>query len=227
MDHPVEKPPFKYRLIMALIPLAVFICRLIRLSQKFYLIDPYKVAPTHKPAPTIYTFWHDHQLGAMSSFPNFGIYVLASKSRDGDYISKALHLFGFNTVRSSTSSGKLTALRGMARALQQGSHVAITPDGPRGPKHVCQPGPVFLASMTGAKITPFGCATEPCWRLRSWDKFIIPKPFSRQAIAYGEPMDVPRTLTEETLKPLIAELEKRLNACEAQAEAAVQRKQGA
>ncbi len=221
MDQPVEKPPFKYRLIMSLVPLAVLICRLIRKSQRVHVIDPHKVSPAIHHTPSIYVFWHDHQLGSMSSFPNLGIYVLASKSRDGDYISKALELFGFNTVRSSSSSGKLTALRGMARAIRQGSHVAITPDGPRGPKHECRPGAVFLAAMTGVKIIPIGCATEPCWRMKSWDRFIIPKPFSRMTMAFGEPLAIPTMLDETQVAVWVAELEKRLNRAEAQAEADV------
>ena len=218
-----EKVPFKHRLLMGLIPLAVFLIRLIESSMRIRLIDPNRISPCAKPQPTIYAFWHQHQLLAMYYFRNFGIRVLVSRSKDGDYIAGALERFGFKTVRSSTSSGKVTALRGLARELKAGYHAAITPDGPRGPLHRAQPGVIFLAAMTGRPLVPFGCALEKAWRLRSWDKFEIPKPFSRAAVVYGEPLPVPSKLDDETVTALLEELDRRLQALDQQAQTELQR----
>jgi lysophospholipid acyltransferase (LPLAT)-like uncharacterized protein len=158
----------------------------------------------------VYAFWHNQQLLASYFFRNYGIRVLVSRSKDGDYIARALESFGFKTVRSSTSSGKINALRGLARELSAGWHVAITPDGPRGPVYDAQPGAVFLAQLTGHTIAPFGCATDRVWRLRSWDRFEIPKPFSRAVIVYGEAMTIPRRLTEEESRKWVSLLGQKL-----------------
>jgi len=187
------------------------------------LVDPHHSAPQAKPQPTIYAFWHQHQLLAMYFFRNFGIRVLVSRSQDGDYIAGALNRFGFETVRSSTSSGKVTALRGLARALKNGRHAALTPDGPRGPLHCAQPGAIFLAAMSGCPLVPFGCALEKPWQLKSWDRFEIPRPFSRAAIVYGEPLPVPAHLDDVTVAELLAEFNRRLQALDRAAEEEVQR----
>jgi lysophospholipid acyltransferase (LPLAT)-like uncharacterized protein len=207
----LAKPPFKHRLLLALIPLAVGLVRLVMWTLRIRLLDPQGVSPRAKPKPCVYAFWHQHQLLAMYFFRNFGIRVLVSRSLDGDYISAALRRFGFETVRSSTSSGKITALRGLAREIQAGFHAAVTPDGPRGPLHRSQPGAIFLSAMTGAALVPFGCAVEKAWRLKSWDRFEIPKPFSRAAIVYGDALPVPAKLDEETLGRLVSELDARLS----------------
>ncbi len=196
MQPQSPKPTFKHRLLLMVMPLATFLVRLMLMTLKVELIDPHGLAPQAKPkSPLIYAFWHNQQLLAAYYFRNHGIRVLVSRSKDGDYIAAVLHQFGFGTVRSSSSQGKVNALRGLARALHQGHHAAITPDGPRGPLYQAQPGAVFLAALSGHTLAPFGCAVEKVWRLRrSWDQFEIPKPFSRAVIVYGEPMTVPKKL---------------------------------
>jgi hypothetical protein len=221
-----EKPPLKHRLILALIPLAALLVRLMTMTIRVRLIDPHRHAPSAvKSRSVIYAFWHEHQLLAMSFFRGFGIHVLVSRSKDGDYIARALEWFDFHTVRSSTSSGKVAALRGLARVIKEGFHAAITPDGPRGPRQTCQPGPVFLAAMTGAPIVPFGCAVNRGWRLNSWDRFIIPQPFSKAAIVYGAPIFIPAKLTAESAEAAVKALETTLRGLEAQALQELARKQ--
>jgi lysophospholipid acyltransferase (LPLAT)-like uncharacterized protein len=221
LEPVLEKPPFKHRLILRLLPLAVGLIKLLCATVRVRVIDPQRNAPANHPQPVIYAFWHEHQVLAMSAFRNFGIRVLVSRSRDGDYISGALESFGFKTVRSSSSSGKITALRGLARELRHGFHAAITPDGPRGPRHESQPGPIFLGAMTGFQVVPFGCALDRAWRLKSWDRFEIPQPFSRAAVVFGQPLKVPPKLDETQATALVAELQKRLQELEAQAQLAV------
>jgi lysophospholipid acyltransferase (LPLAT)-like uncharacterized protein len=203
---------FKHRFILALIPLLVGVIRLIGMTMRITLIDPHRTSPCGKPAkPLIYAFWHNQQILAAYFFRNFGIRVLVSRSRDGDYIARVLEYFGFGTVRSSTSSGKVNALRGLVRELKAGHHVAITPDGPRGPVYRAQPGAVFLGMLSGHALVPLGCASARTWRLRSWDRFEIPKPFSRAVIVYDRAIPIPHRLSDKQALQLNKEIERQMN----------------
>lgn len=204
--------PFKHRLALALIPVAAFLLRLMGLTWRVRLVDPHGTAPQSRPKEKyIYAFWHNQQILSMVFFRNFGIRVLVSRSRDGEYIARALEHFGFKTVRSSTSSGKVNALRGLARELRAGFPAAITPDGPRGPVYVAQPGAVFLGALTQEAVVPYGCAVSRPWRLRSWDRFEIPKPFSNAVIVFGEPLRVPARMTEADVEQWNGRLQADLN----------------
>ena len=201
-----------HRLIMAFIPFAVLLVRLLGLTMRIKLVDSHGVSPqAGKAIPVIYAFWHNQQLLSALFFRGFGARVLVSRSRDGDYIAKTLEHFGIGTIRSSTSQGKVNALRGLARELKKGYSAAITPDGPRGPMYQAQPGAVFLAAMSGCQVVPFGCAVDRVWRLRSWDSFEIPKPFSRAVFYFGEPLDIPRKLDQAQTQEWTARLQNCLN----------------
>jgi len=208
-----NRTAFKHRLILTLIPLAAFIIRLIGFTMRIKLIDPHGVAPqTRSKKKFIYAFWHNQQILSTYFFRNRGIRVLVSRSKDGDYISRALETFGFGTVRSSTSSGKINALRGLARELKAGNHTAITPDGPRGPCYKAQPGAVFLGALSGHAVVPFGCAVNRVWKLhRTWDQFEIPKPFSRAVIVFDEPINIPRKLNDQETEKYTGLLETKMN----------------
>jgi lysophospholipid acyltransferase (LPLAT)-like uncharacterized protein len=95
-------------------------------------------------------------------------------------------------VRGSTSKGALGATRKLVASLREGKRTAITPDGPRGPRRRAQPGMIGVARLTGRPIVALGIAVDRAWRLGSWDRFVIPKPFARVCYAYGEPIYVPR-----------------------------------
>lgn len=210
---------FKHRLILFLMRIVALIIRMVGWTMRITLIDQYGVSP---PARTrekfIYAFWHNQQILSTFFFRNFGIRVLVSRSRDGDYIATVLKSLGFETVRSSTSSGKVNALRGLARELRGAHHTAITPDGPRGPLYRAQPGAVFLAALSGNRIAPFGCATGRVWTLpRSWDHFEIPKPFSRAIIVFGEAITVPRKMDDQKAAELTLVLEGEMNKLRRQA----------
>jgi lysophospholipid acyltransferase (LPLAT)-like uncharacterized protein len=207
-----KKVTFKHRLILAVIPLAVGVIRVIGMTMRIRLIDPHRTSPYARPAkPVIYAFWHNQQLLAAYFFRNLGIRVLVSRSRDGDYITRILECLGYDTVRSSTSSGKVHALRGLVRELKDGHHAVITPDGPRGPVYQAQPGAVFLGALSGHAVVPLGCASERVWRLHSWDRFEIPKPFSRAAIVYDRAIPIPRRLSDKEALDLNREIERQMN----------------
>jgi lysophospholipid acyltransferase (LPLAT)-like uncharacterized protein len=117
---------------------------------------------------------------------------MISASRDGERIARITQHLGYRPVRGSTSKGSLAATRKLVASLRAGELAAITPDGPRGPRRHAQPGVVATARLAGRPVVTIGIGVARCWRLRSWDRFAIPKPFSRVHYAYGEPIWVPR-----------------------------------
>ena len=149
--------------------------------------------------PLIYAVWHGRIL--LAPWANEWlrrtrgartVAVLASRSRDGEIVSRYVHKFGLRVVRGSSSRGGTTGLRQLAAALREGIDVALVPDGPRGPLGQLQPGVVALAALTGAPVVPLGLGVRPARRLNSWDSFLIPLPFARCAVVFGEPAPVSR-----------------------------------
>ena len=131
------------------------------------------------PGPTIFAFWHSILLMAAHRFRGQGIAILISQSFDGELIARTAEHLGFVAVRGSSSRGSASALRGMAQAFAEGHRCAFTADGPRGPAMQAKPGPVHLAELNGAKwLGAFHAHPARAWRLRSWDSFVIPKPFT-------------------------------------------------
>jgi lysophospholipid acyltransferase (LPLAT)-like uncharacterized protein len=140
---------------------------------------------------TLWAIWHETILMSLWHHRDRDVHALISPSRDGELISMVGKFFGYTSVRGSSSRGGLEAVVEMVSALKAGKSCAITPDGPRGPRRQAKMGVVQIARQAGCLIAPFGFAAEHCWRLRSWDKFIVPKPFSRAVFVYGEPIRVP------------------------------------
>jgi lysophospholipid acyltransferase (LPLAT)-like uncharacterized protein len=121
---------------------------------------------------------------------NEDVAVVVSEHGDGEIIARIIEGVGNQTVRGSTTRGGTRALIGMIRALERGSSAAITPDGPRGPRHVWQTGVFAAARRANAPIVGTGIAVSRAWRFNSWDKFVLPKPFARIDIVYGEPVRI-------------------------------------
>lgn len=154
--------------------------------------------PWNTDRGNIFCLWHEMMLPGAALAADRGIRVLVSQSRDGELITQIIERFGFNAIRGSSSRGAVRAVREMARS-SDAYNLAITPDGPKGPRRQFQPGAVFLASRTGLPLVPLGFAFSRQWRLRSWDKMVIPKPFARSAFFCGEPIHVPEDADAETL----------------------------
>jgi lysophospholipid acyltransferase (LPLAT)-like uncharacterized protein len=140
--------------------------------------------------PFIFSLWHGQLLPLIWLHRGEGVRLLISEHRDGEIIARVAHGIGYQTVRGSTKKGGGRALLALARALENGEDVAVTPDGPQGPARVSQPGALVAAARAGAVILPIVAHSRRAWRMNSWDSFLIPRPFARVTVAYGEPLRV-------------------------------------
>jgi lysophospholipid acyltransferase (LPLAT)-like uncharacterized protein len=138
----------------------------------------------------VMTLWHGEMLPLLYYHRNRQIAVMVSEHGDGEIIARILSAFGFRLVRGSTSRGAARALIAVDRELEAGFDVGITPDGPRGPLHSVAPGALVAAHRAGVQIVPLAASASSFWQLGSWDGFMIPKPFARVTIAYGDPLTV-------------------------------------
>ncbi|GBC76899.1 hypothetical protein HRbin08_00367 [bacterium HR08] len=160
----------------------------------------------------IYAFWHNRIFLATWFWRHRGIVVMTSQSFDGEYIARFIQRFGYGAARGSSTRGGNRALLLMAACLHRGLDVAFTIDGPRGPVYVAKPGAVMLAKLTGQAILPFHISAESFWELPSWDRFQIPKPFTRAVVLLGPPITVPADADEALLARKRAQLQATLDA---------------
>jgi hypothetical protein len=138
----------------------------------------------------IFSLWHGQMLPLLWHHRDEGALVLISEHRDGEVVARAATSLGFGLIRGSTTRGADRALISVGRELKAGREVAITPDGPRGPARKFAPGALIAAQRADSFIVPTVAVANRAWRLRSWDRFMIPKPFARVTIAYGPPTKV-------------------------------------
>jgi len=148
----------------------------------------------------IYAFWHARLMPLCFTHRGRGIAVLISQHRDGELVARIIERLGFAAARGSSTRGGEEGTRDMLRLAERGHVLAITPDGPRGPAGVVKPGLVYLASRTGFPVIPVAAATSRGWRLRSWDRFVVPAPFARVVVGYGSPIPVPAGLDDDAIE---------------------------
>lgn len=145
--------------------------------------------------------WHDLTLVLLHTLRDKQIRVMMSHSRSGQIQAALWRLHGFPTVWGSTKKREgVRALREALRGLRDNQVFALTPDGPKGPLHCCQPGVVYLASNAPAPVFPIAVAAANFWQLRTWDRYLIPKPFSRVHVHIGEALQVPPDLSRDELE---------------------------
>jgi lysophospholipid acyltransferase (LPLAT)-like uncharacterized protein len=172
-----------------------------------------RMSGPHPPDPRqrrrLYAFWHEHILYA-SQFGANVVDVLISQHADGELIAQVCRYMRLGVVRGSSKRGGSGAMLEMLRVSRR-KHIAITPDGPRGPRRVVQPGIVFLASKTGLPIVPFGLGYEKAWRARSWDQFAVPYPFTAGACVVAPPIHVPADLDDRGLETYRRRVEETLH----------------
>jgi lysophospholipid acyltransferase (LPLAT)-like uncharacterized protein len=141
--------------------------------------------------PFLFLLWHEALLPLLWHHRRQGVAILVSEARDGRYLAEFATRLGYRLLFGSSTRGGARALLQAVRAVEAGIPVAITPDGPQGPRRVMKPGILAAAERGGAVVLPIHAEAERAWRLRSWDRFMIPKPFSRVRIGYGPPLAVP------------------------------------
>jgi lysophospholipid acyltransferase (LPLAT)-like uncharacterized protein len=142
--------------------------------------------------PHLYAFWHGHMLPMLVEHEGERpAAVLVSSHRDGEIITRVARAFGYDAIRGSTSRDAPGALRAIVRSLRGGVTVAVTPDGPRGPAHEFSPGPAIASFETDIPIILAAVVVDRAWYLRTWDRFMIPKPFARIVVQYHPSIAVP------------------------------------
>jgi len=161
--------------------------------------------------PLVASFWHSCMIPATYIWRNMGIRVMSSNSYDGEYMGRIIHKFGFVAVKGSSSRNAVRALLGLRRALEEGWTVAFTLDGPRGPRRKVKPGPVALGRSSGVPLTMFHAAVEKAWVLNTWDRMMIPMPFSRVLVRFGKLIPVPGEASDQDVELYTAELQASLD----------------
>jgi lysophospholipid acyltransferase (LPLAT)-like uncharacterized protein len=169
------------RRIMVLFGIGIL--KLLLLTVRTRLSDEARYLEYPDPRPFIALFWHNRILAALLAFSRYyparnGILVLTSASRDGAVLAEAARHFKIGAVRGSSSRRGVAAFLDLTNKVEQGFDIAITPDGPRGPRYHLHPGGILLAQRSRLPLMLLVAEFGACWRLKSWDGFIIPKPFS-------------------------------------------------
>ncbi len=184
----------KQRALLAVVPpVAALLIRALCGTLRFHEVDEAGARPAdlYPAEPDVYVFWHRALLLAAYRYRGLGIRILISASFDGELIARVVQRLGFVPVRGSSSRGGAAGLLALTRARQAGHKTAITADGPRGPAYVAKPGAAAVARRAGSTASCFYLHAESAWRLHSWDRFVIPKPFSTVHVRWQAPLDIP------------------------------------
>ncbi len=180
----------KYRVVSFLV---YWLLRLIIPTLRLRVVGEERVREIQEDGKgVILLTWHGRTIIPICRFRKRGYWAMISTSRDGEYQNRIFQRFGWQTVRGSTSArGAVQAALTITKQLKRGATLAHTPDGPRGPIHVVQPGAVFLAQKSGSPIIPVGISTYPRKLAPAWDQYMVPMPFARAVWIYGEPIYIP------------------------------------
>lgn len=177
------------RLVLAIVPRLVWaLLWTVGLTWRYEVIAEEGVVPVlhgQKPGAGIYCFWHQCVLPCTMYFRWSEAVILISRSFDGELITRILRMFGFGAVRGSSSRSGREGLLGLKRVVESGRTAIFTADGPRGPIYETKMGPIKLAQMTGMRIGAFHLQPERAWVMKSWDRFLVPKPFTRIVVSWA------------------------------------------
>ena len=203
---------FQQRIVLRIIIwMGYWVIRLIGPTLRVCISFEEGAQQTLDQRPLIGSSWHSCIIPATYICRDLGVRVMSSNSYDGEYMGRIIHKFGFVAVKGSSSRNAVRALLGLRRALEEGWTVAFTLDGPRGPRHRVKPGPVALARSSQVPLTMFHAAVDKAWVLNSWDRMLIPRPFSRVLVRFGKLIPVPRSASDEDIERYTAELQSALD----------------
>jgi lysophospholipid acyltransferase (LPLAT)-like uncharacterized protein len=200
----------RQRLVLAVVPRLVWaLLSLVGRTWRFEIVAEEGATPLpwgEGAGAEIFCFWHQCVLPCTFYFRRTHATIIVSQSFDGELIARTLALFGYRTVRGSSSTGGREGLLGLEQALKSGGPAIFTADGPRGPIYRTKMGPIKLAHMTGARIGAFHLEPERAWTANSWDRFLIPKPFTRIAVSWARWTRVPADFAENRFEDKREEL---------------------
>jgi hypothetical protein len=200
----------RQRIALALVPRAVWaLMRVVGLTWRFEVIAEEGAIPLPHglgAGPEIFCFWHQCVLPCALYFRRTRATILISRSFDGELITRTLECFGFRAVRGSSSRGAREGIGGLTQVIESGKPAIFTADGPLGPIYQSKMGPVRLAQRTGAPIGAFHLEPEDAWRVNSWDRFLVPKPFTRIVVSWARWTRVPAECTADELEQKRREL---------------------
>jgi lysophospholipid acyltransferase (LPLAT)-like uncharacterized protein len=182
--------------------------RVIGPTMRYSLSVEQTDAPMRRPV--VFGFWHRCIFPSAYFFRNQRVGVMTSRSFDGEYIARIISKLGFRALRGSSSRGAVGALMAMRGELKKDEAVAFTIDGPRGPRYIAKPGAVRLARASGAPVAAFYIALQDPWVLNTWDRLMLPKPFSRALVRMSAPIAIPPDAGDEQLEVRHAELQSAL-----------------
>jgi len=194
--------------------LAGWLIRLISMTLRREIVGPLAQIRSWDQ-PIIHVLWHNRIFSApfvwRKMYPRREVVVLTSASKDGAVLAAAVKVFRVGAVHGSSSRRGAAALVALRRAAKAGKDLVITPDGPRGPRYRLQPGVIKVAQTTGLPVVLMRIDYLSCWTLKTWDRFRLPKPFSRVRVTLEGPIFIPRDLDEAAFERERLALENSLN----------------
>jgi lysophospholipid acyltransferase (LPLAT)-like uncharacterized protein len=203
--------PYHYLLIYGLIPLGYYILRCYLFLLRIRVVgEEIALGCLSDHGRLVIAVWHQRLLAAAAyvmKFKNFEPIIMISQSKDGELASRLARRFGLVPIRGSSSRGGTSALLAMTEALKTKPVAIHIVDGPKGPKGIVKPGLISMAQLSGAVILPVIISTNKAWIVNSWDRFLIPKPFSKVIIEWGQPFVVSRNANPATHKTIRQEIE--------------------
>ncbi len=171
------------------------------------LIDPFN----DRDKGIIYCFWHSHILPLTYIFRNIGVKAVVSSSKDGDRATAVAQRWRHQTIRGSSSLHGISALRQCVRELKRRQNIVLIPDGPRGPREIVKPGVAQIALLANATVFPVIALPAKTWRLNSWDRFLVPKPFTKIEVRIADPLYPSRFIkTDDPVTSFTSEIQKAL-----------------
>ena len=212
---------FVQRLVLAVVPrLVSAMLWLVGKTWRFEVAAEEGVQPIlsgERSPNRIFCFWHQCTLPCTVYFQHSLAVILVSRSFDGELITRILKRFRFDTVRGSSSRGGSEGLRALAHVLESGKTAIFTADGPRGPIYQTKMGPIRLGHLAGVPVSVFHLEPERAWVMKSWDRFLVPKPFTRIVVSWAQSVDVPKDLAPDQYEDIRQKLNEALERARMQA----------
>ena len=220
MSDSAQRFSYSQRLTLAIVPrLVALLLRALDRTLRYEVVVEPGAEPATPPARQVWCFWHRCLIPCACYFHDrYRVVVLVSRSFDGELITRTIERLGFQTARGSSTRAGGSGLLALAKAVEHGHPAVFTADGPRGPVYKAKPGAVKLAQLTGYAIGIFYAHPEKAWLLRSWDRFLIPKPFSRVAISWARNIEVPQSKDPVVMEAKRLEVEEALERARLNAE---------